>query len=95
MLRQLFRAAGESRSDSEEDRRRSSAGRPTIADRVAQTVVKLWLEPQLDPLFHADSYGYRPERSAHDAIAIARVGIIIGSPSSTSKVCSTTSIMSS
>lgn len=47
-------------------------GVPTIADRVAQTVVKLWLEPQLDPLFHADSYGYRPERSAHDAIAIAR-----------------------
>ena len=47
-------------------------GVPTVADRVAQTVVKLWLEPKLDPLFHADSYGYRPGRSAHDAIAVTR-----------------------
>jgi RNA-directed DNA polymerase len=47
-------------------------GVPTIADRVAQTVVKQWLEPKLDPLFHADSYGYRPGRSAHDAIAVTR-----------------------
>ena len=47
-------------------------GVPTVADRVAQTVVKLWLEPVLDPLFHADSYGYRPGRSAHDAIAVTR-----------------------
>ena len=30
-------------------------GVPTVADRVAQTVVKFWLEPNLDPLFHADS----------------------------------------
>jgi RNA-directed DNA polymerase len=45
-------------------------GVPTVADRVAQTVVKLWLEPKLDPLFHADSYGYRPGRSADDAIAV-------------------------
>src|SRR3984893_14018667 len=47
-------------------------GVPTVADRVAQTVVKLWLEPKLDPLFHADSYGYRPGRSAHDAIAVTK-----------------------
>jgi len=47
-------------------------GVPTVADRVAQTVVKLWLEPQLDPLFHTDSYGYRPGRSAHDAIAVTK-----------------------
>jgi hypothetical protein len=47
-------------------------GVPTVADRVAQTVVKLWLDPKLDPLFHADSYGYRPGRSAHDAIAVTK-----------------------
>jgi RNA-directed DNA polymerase len=34
-------------------------GIPTVADRIAQTAVKLWLEPQLDPIFHDDSYGYR------------------------------------
>ena len=45
---------------------------PTIADRVAQTVVKQWLEPKLEPLFHENSYGYRPGRSAHDAIAVTR-----------------------
>src|SRR5215468_8211313 len=44
----------------------------TIADRVAQTVVKQWLEPKLDPLFHENSYGYRPGRSAHDAIAVTK-----------------------
>lgn len=38
----------------------------------AQTAVKLLLEPQLEPLFHEDSYGYRPERSALDAVAIVR-----------------------
>lgn len=47
-------------------------GVPTVADRVAQTAVKLLLEPQLDPLFHADSYGYRPGRSALDAVAVVR-----------------------
>ena len=35
-------------------------GIPTVADRIAQTAVKLWLEPQLDPMFRDDSYGYRP-----------------------------------
>ncbi len=47
-------------------------GVPTVADRVAQTVVKRVLEPKLEPVFHRDSYGYRPGRSAHHAIAIAR-----------------------
>lgn len=47
-------------------------GVPTIADRVAQTVVKQLLEPVIDPIFHANSYGYRPERSAHDVIAMVR-----------------------
>ena len=47
-------------------------GIPTVADRVAQTVVKLVLEPIVEPAFHPDSYGYRPGRSAHDAVAKAR-----------------------
>jgi group II intron reverse transcriptase/maturase len=47
-------------------------GIPTVADRVAQTVVKQRLEPQLEPHFHTDSYGYRPARSAHQAVAAAR-----------------------
>ena len=47
-------------------------GVPTVADRIAQTVVKKMLEPVLEPLFHQDSYGYRPRRSALDAIAVVR-----------------------
>lgn len=47
-------------------------GVPTVADRVAQTVVKRILEPRLEPVFHADSYGYRPGRSALDAVALVR-----------------------
>jgi len=47
-------------------------GIPTVADRVAQTVVKMVLEPQVEPLFHPDSYGYRPGRSALDAVGAAR-----------------------
>jgi len=47
-------------------------GIPTVADRVAQAVVKLVLEPGVDPQFHVDSYGYRPGKSAHLAVAQAR-----------------------
>jgi group II intron reverse transcriptase/maturase len=47
-------------------------GVPTVSDRIAQTVVKLIIEPILDPIFHPDSYGYRPGRSAKQAIAITR-----------------------
>lgn len=47
-------------------------GIPTVSDRVAQTVAKLHLEPLVEPLFHKDSYGYRPGKSAHDAIRVAR-----------------------
>src|SRR3954468_2329894 len=47
-------------------------GIPTVADRVAQEVVKRYLEPILEPIFHADSYGYRPGRSAIDAVRKAR-----------------------
>ena len=47
-------------------------GIPTVADRVAQEVVRRYLEPRLEPAFHRDSYGYRPGRSAIDAIRAAR-----------------------
>jgi RNA-directed DNA polymerase len=47
-------------------------GIPTVADRVAQTVVKMMLEPLLEPKFHSDSYGYRPGKSALDAVGVAR-----------------------
>ena len=44
-------------------------GIPTVGDRIAQGVVKDYLEPILEPLFHVNSFGYRPGRSAHDALA--------------------------
>jgi RNA-directed DNA polymerase len=47
-------------------------GVPTVADRVAQTVVRLYLEPGVEPVFHPDSYGYRLGRSAHDAVGVCR-----------------------
>jgi RNA-directed DNA polymerase len=47
-------------------------GVPNTADRVAQTAAAMLLETGLEPIFHPDSYGYRPGRSAHDALAVAR-----------------------
>jgi RNA-directed DNA polymerase len=47
-------------------------GVPTVADRVAQTVVKQMIEPDLDKIFLADSYGYRPDKSALDAVGVTR-----------------------
>ena len=47
-------------------------GIPTVADRIAQMVVKLVFEPNVEPHFHPDSYGYRPNKSALDAISITR-----------------------
>ncbi|MGH7961963.1 MAG: reverse transcriptase domain-containing protein, partial [Candidatus Binatia bacterium] len=43
-------------------------GVPTVTDRIAQTAVAMILEPEVDPLFHSDSYGYRPGKSALDAV---------------------------
>lgn len=54
------------------DGRERRLGVPTVSDRIAQTVVKMVLEPTVEPQFHLDSYGYRPGRSAHDAIGKAR-----------------------
>ena len=47
-------------------------GVPTVADRIAQTVVAAYLEPGVEPVFHPDSYGYRPGRSALDAVGVCR-----------------------
>ena len=47
---------------------------PTVADRTAQTVVKMELEPKVEPIFHPDSYGYRPGRWALDAVGACRRG---------------------
>ncbi|MFI7548094.1 group II intron reverse transcriptase/maturase [Actinoplanes sp. NPDC049599] len=47
-------------------------GVPTVADRVAQTVVARRLEAKVEPVFHPDSYGYRPARSALDAVGVCR-----------------------
>jgi RNA-directed DNA polymerase len=47
-------------------------GVPTVADRIAQTVVALRLEPRTESIFHPDSYGYRPRKSAHDALKKCR-----------------------
>ncbi len=43
-------------------------GIPTVGDRIAQGVVKEYLEPSLEVVFHNSSFGYRPKRSAHDAL---------------------------
>jgi RNA-directed DNA polymerase len=47
-------------------------GVPTVSDRVAQTVAKMYLEPTVEPIFHPDSYGYRPKKSALDAVGACR-----------------------
>ncbi|MDR1139329.1 MAG: hypothetical protein LBK93_01760 [Rickettsiales bacterium] len=47
-------------------------GVPTVADRVTQMVVKLTFEPKVEPYFLPDSYGYRPNKSALDAIGMTR-----------------------
>lgn len=54
------------------DGKKRLLGVPTVADRIAQMVVKQRLEPVLEPMFHADSYGYRPGKSAKDAVGKAR-----------------------
>jgi RNA-directed DNA polymerase len=47
-------------------------GVPTVGDRVAQTVVAEHLMARAEPVFHRDSYGYRPRRGALDAVAVCR-----------------------
>ena len=47
-------------------------GIPTVEDRIAQMVVKLYFEPNVEPIFYEDSYGYRPNKSAIQAIEVTR-----------------------
>ena len=47
-------------------------GIPTVGDRIAQMVAKMYFEPLVEPHFHPDSYGYRPGKSALDAVGAAR-----------------------
>jgi RNA-directed DNA polymerase len=47
-------------------------GVPTVSDRIAQMVAKMYFEPEVEPYFHPDSYGYRPGKSAIEAIGVAR-----------------------
>jgi RNA-directed DNA polymerase len=54
------------------DGQKRPLGIPTVADRVAQTVAKMYLEPVVEPKFHSDSYGSRPGKSALDAVATCR-----------------------
>lgn len=54
------------------DKRVRLLGIPTVADRVAQMVAKMYLEPVLEPNFHQDSYGYRPGKSAIQAVEVTR-----------------------
>jgi len=54
------------------DGRKRKLGIPTVSDRIAQMVVKIYLEPELEPYFHPDSYGYRPGKSAVQAVGMTR-----------------------
>lgn len=54
------------------DGRERILGIPTVADRIAQGAVKIHMERELEPIFDPDSYGYRPGRSAHDALNACR-----------------------
>ena len=51
-------------------------GIPTVGDRIAQGVVKDYLEPSVDAIFHNSSFGYRPGRSAHDALVQCQANCI-------------------
>ena len=51
-------------------------GVPSVSDRVAQTVWKRYFEPMVEPHFHEDSYGYRPNKSALDAVEVTRKTVL-------------------
>ncbi len=54
------------------DGKKRTLGIASVEDRVAQTAATLVIEPQLDPHFHEDMYGYRANKSAHQALAVTR-----------------------
>jgi group II intron reverse transcriptase/maturase len=57
------------------DGKKRKLGIPTVGDRIAQTVIKEYMEASIDKLFHEDSYGYRPLKSAHQALAKAKINV--------------------
>ena len=73
-------------------------GIPTVVDRLVQQAILQVLEPLLDPTFSASSFGFRPGRGAHDALAQAQEYVAEGAPSwwtSTWRSSSTGSTMTS
>jgi len=68
----LLPAAAARGGNTEAGGRSADAGGADLADRVAQTAAVLVLGPRTEPGFHPDSFGYRPGRSALDAVAVAR-----------------------
>ena len=76
VVRQLFSAVGALiyRKQKEIPKAKGDVqllGKPTVADRITQMIVKRLLEPVLEAQFGADSYGYRPGKSAKDALGVA------------------------
>jgi hypothetical protein len=69
---ELLSASGKGGRDTKIARWVRILGVPTVADRIAQTVVAMELEGRVEPMFHRDSYGYRPRRSALDAVGACR-----------------------
>ena len=51
---------------------KGTLGIPTVEDRIAQMVAKIYLEPNVEKIFYEDSYGYRPNKSAIQAIGVVR-----------------------
>ena len=68
----LFSVSSEICSNTKEKWWYKNSWDTNISDRIAQMVVKLVLEPKLEPLFYPDSYGYRPNKSALDAVGVTR-----------------------
>src|SRR5271165_741183 len=71
-LRNLLSTAGARCLHSQKSGGERILGVPTVSDRIAQMVVKQLIEPDLDPIFLPDSYGYRPRKSALDAVGVTR-----------------------
>lgn len=70
-----FPTAVKEASIAKDDGRKRKLGIPTVADRIAQQVVKDYLEARLEREFHENSYGYRPLRSAHEALDQVRKNV--------------------
>ena len=70
----VFPRAGPGGGDTQEGHEGGTRvlGIPNVVDRVAQTAAAMALEPTVEPVFHEDSYGYRPGRSPVDAVGVCR-----------------------